>query len=152
MTKADTLELSEWEAYCWLGYQKRLRFKSMLIIKSKTSKRRSSRERSYEGTAPKYEIQKESNTRVTFGGTKKSNYLVISSQQNKLNRTGGPSRQVHKKETKLWQMQVQLGFGLRTTMTVGNTPATSGQSEYKIKSGLGVGIFKNDPVSLSRCR
>ena len=40
------------------------------------------------------------------------------------------------------------GFGLRTTMTVGNTPATSGQSEYKIKSGLGVGIFKNNPVSL----
>ena len=44
------------------------------------------------------------------------------------------------------------GFGLRTIMTVGNTPATSGQSEYKIKSGLGVGIFKNNPVSLSRCR
>ena len=40
------------------------------------------------------------------------------------------------------------GFGLRTTMVVGNTPATSGQSEYKIKSGLGVGIFKNNPVSL----
>jgi len=41
-----------------------------------------------------------------------------------------------------------VGFGLRTTMVVGNTPATSGQSEYKIKSGLGVGIFKNNPVSL----
>ena len=27
------------------------------------------------------------------------------------------------------------GFGLRAVMTVGNTPATSGQSEYKIKSG-----------------
>ena len=40
------------------------------------------------------------------------------------------------------------GFGLRAVMTVGNTPATSGQSEYKIKSGLGVGIFKNNPVSL----
>ena len=40
------------------------------------------------------------------------------------------------------------GFGLRTVTTVGNTPATSGQSEYKIKSGLGVGIFKNNPVSL----
>ena len=39
------------------------------------------------------------------------------------------------------------GFGLRTVTTVGNTPATSGQSEYKIKSGLGVGIFKNNPVS-----
>ena len=41
-----------------------------------------------------------------------------------------------------------VGFGLRTTMALGNTPATSGQSEYKIKSGLGVGIFKNNPVSL----
>ena len=41
-----------------------------------------------------------------------------------------------------------VGFGLRTTSTVGNTPATSGQSNYKIKSGLGVGIFKNNPVSL----
>ena len=40
------------------------------------------------------------------------------------------------------------GFGLRTVMNVGNTPATSGQSEYKIKSGLGVGIFKNNPVSI----
>ena len=40
------------------------------------------------------------------------------------------------------------GFGLRTVTTVGNTPATSGQSEYKIKSGLGVGIFKNNPVSI----
>jgi hypothetical protein len=33
-------------------------------------------------------------------------------------------------------------------MTLGNTPATSGQSEYKIKSGLGVGIFKNNPISI----
>ena len=41
-----------------------------------------------------------------------------------------------------------VGFGLRTTTTVGNTPATSGQSNYKIKSGLGVGIFKNNPVSI----
>ena len=40
------------------------------------------------------------------------------------------------------------GFGLRTVTTVGNTPATSGQSNYKIKSGLGVGIFKNNPVSI----
>jgi hypothetical protein len=35
-----------------------------------------------------------------------------------------------------------VGFGLRAVMAVGNTPATSGQSNYKIKSGLGVGIFK----------
>ena len=41
-----------------------------------------------------------------------------------------------------------VGFGLRTTSTVGNTPATSGQSNYKIKSGLGVGIFKNNPISI----
>ena len=40
------------------------------------------------------------------------------------------------------------GFGFRSTMTVGNTPATQGQSEYKIKSGTAIGIFKNDPVSL----
>jgi len=40
------------------------------------------------------------------------------------------------------------GFGLRTITTVGNTPATSGQSNYKIKSGLGVGIFKNNPCSI----
>ena len=38
------------------------------------------------------------------------------------------------------------GFGFRSTMTVGNTPATQGQSEYKIKSGTAKGIFKNDPV------
>ena len=39
-TEASTLELSEWEAYCWLGYLKRLRFKSMLIIKSKTMQKK----------------------------------------------------------------------------------------------------------------
>ena len=41
------------------------------------------------------------------------------------------------------------GFGLRAVMTLGNTPATSGQSNYKIESGLDVGIFKNNPVSLN---
>ena len=39
------------------------------------------------------------------------------------------------------------GFGFRQAPTVGSTPATGGQAEYKIKSGLGVGIFQNDPVS-----
>ena len=39
------------------------------------------------------------------------------------------------------------GFGLRAGMRVGNTPAISGQSKYAINSGLGVGIFKNNPVS-----
>lgn len=44
--------------------------------------------------------------------------------------------------------QSTTGFGFRSTMTVGNTPATQGQSEYKIKSGSAKGIFKNDPVSI----
>ena len=41
-----------------------------------------------------------------------------------------------------------VGFGFRSTMAVGNTPATQGQSEYKIKSGTAKGIFKNDPISI----
>ena len=40
------------------------------------------------------------------------------------------------------------GFGFIPVMTLGNTPATSGESKYKIKSGLGVAICQNDPVSL----
>ena len=40
------------------------------------------------------------------------------------------------------------GFGFVPVMTLGNTPATSGESKYKIKSGLGVAIVQNDPVSL----
>ena len=39
------------------------------------------------------------------------------------------------------------GFGFRQAPTVGSTPATGGQAEYKIKSGLGVGIFQNNSVS-----
>ena len=39
------------------------------------------------------------------------------------------------------------GFGFRQAPTVGSTPATGGQAEYKIKSGLGIGIFQNNPVS-----
>ena len=39
------------------------------------------------------------------------------------------------------------GFGFRQAPTVGSTPATGGQAVYKIKSGLGVGIFQNNPVS-----
>jgi len=40
------------------------------------------------------------------------------------------------------------GFGLRTVMNVGNTPATSGQSEYQIQTAPGVatnisGFFLN---------
>ena len=54
---------------------------------------------------------------------------------------------IHKKE-KTMANDSTTGFGFRTSMTLGNTPATSGQSEYKIKSGLGVGIFQNNPVSL----
>jgi len=40
------------------------------------------------------------------------------------------------------------GFGLRQAMRLGNTPAIGGQSKYKIKTAPGVGIFKNNPVSL----
>ena len=39
------------------------------------------------------------------------------------------------------------GFGFRQAPTVGSTPATGGQAEYKVKSGLGIGIFPNKPVS-----
>ena len=41
------------------------------------------------------------------------------------------------------------GFGLRTVMTVGNTPATSGQSEYKIQTAPGVASNKGDPMSIN---
>ena len=39
------------------------------------------------------------------------------------------------------------GFGLRAVMNVGNTPATSGQSEYKIQTAPGVASNKGDPMS-----
>ena len=39
------------------------------------------------------------------------------------------------------------GFGLRTVMNVGNTPATSGQSEYQIQAAPGVASNKGDPMS-----
>ena len=41
------------------------------------------------------------------------------------------------------------GFGLRAVMTVGNTPATSGQSEYKIQTAPGVATNKGDPMSFN---
>ena len=46
------------------------------------------------------------------------------------------------------------GFGLRAVMTVGNTPATSGQSEYKIQTAPGVANFSNkgDPMSAKYVR
>tara|TARA_R110002050_G_scaffold4067_1_gene20696 strand:+ start:355 stop:1014 length:660 start_codon:yes stop_codon:yes gene_type:complete len=40
------------------------------------------------------------------------------------------------------------GFGARMSLALGNTPATSGQSKYKIKSGLGKNIHSHAPVSL----
>ena len=40
------------------------------------------------------------------------------------------------------------GFGLRAAMTVGNTPATSGQSEYPVQTAPGVALFKGNPGSL----
>ena len=39
------------------------------------------------------------------------------------------------------------GFGLRMVMNVGNTPATSGQSEYHIQTAPGVASNKGDPMS-----
>jgi hypothetical protein len=41
------------------------------------------------------------------------------------------------------------GFGLRAVMTVGNTPATSGQSEYQIQNAPGVASNKGDPMSFN---
>jgi len=41
------------------------------------------------------------------------------------------------------------GFGLRAVMTVGNTPATSGQSEYHIQTAPGVASNKGDPMSFN---
>ena len=44
------------------------------------------------------------------------------------------------------------GYGCRAVMTVGSTPATSGQSEYKLFDAGGGAfntIFKGDPVSLN---
>jgi hypothetical protein len=41
-----------------------------------------------------------------------------------------------------------VGFGLRAVMTVGNTPAISGQSEYQVQTAPGVGLFKGDPASI----
>ena len=51
-------------------------------------------------------INVERQSRVTFGGTKK----VILNITEFINRTGGPSGQVHK-EKQLWQIETQ-GFGL----------------------------------------
>jgi len=43
-----------------------------------------------------------------------------------------------------------VGYGCRQTMTVGNTPATGGQSEFLVQGGAAPGatiaIFKGDPV------
>ena len=39
------------------------------------------------------------------------------------------------------------GFGLRMVMNVGNTPATSGQSEYQLQTAPGVASNKGDPMS-----
>ena len=41
-----------------------------------------------------------------------------------------------------------VGFGLRAVMTVGNTQATSGQSEYLVQTAPGVGLYKGDPASI----
>ena len=38
------------------------------------------------------------------------------------------------------------GYGFRAIETLGNSPATQGQSKYPLVSGLGVRILKNEPV------
>ena len=40
-----------------------------------------------------------------------------------------------------------IGFGLRAINTVGQTPATSGQAEYRIQTAPGVATNKGDPMS-----
>jgi len=40
------------------------------------------------------------------------------------------------------------GFGFRQAPTVGNTPATGGQSEFQIQTAPGKSTFKGDPVSI----
>ena len=40
------------------------------------------------------------------------------------------------------------GFGLRSSYTLGSTPATQGLSEYPIESAPGIGTYQNDPVNL----
>ena len=40
-----------------------------------------------------------------------------------------------------------VGFGLKAINTVGQTPATSGQAEYKIQTAPGVASNKGDPMS-----
>jgi hypothetical protein len=41
----------------------------------------------------------------------------------------------------------EVGFGLRAINTVGQTPATSGQAEYRIQTAPGVAVNKGDPMS-----
>jgi hypothetical protein len=40
------------------------------------------------------------------------------------------------------------GFGLRSSYTLGSTPATQGLSEYPVESAPGIGTYQNDPVNL----
>jgi len=40
------------------------------------------------------------------------------------------------------------GYGLKPVNTLGNTPATSGQSQYKIKRAHGTAIYNGEPVTL----
>ena len=40
------------------------------------------------------------------------------------------------------------GYGLKPVNTLGNTPATSGQSKYTIKSNHGTAIYNGEPVTL----
>ena len=40
------------------------------------------------------------------------------------------------------------GYGLKPVNTLGNTPATSGQSKYTIKAAHGTAIYNGEPVTL----
>jgi len=44
----------------------------------------------------------------------------------------------------------QGGFGLRPVNTLGNSPATSGQSKYQIENGAAFNIYNGEPVILDR--
>ncbi len=59
--------------------------------------------------------------------------------------TGGPQGQVTKGD--ITMANQTGGFGLRSTYTLGSTPATQGLSEYPIQTAPGIGIYQNDPCS-----
>jgi len=57
-------------------------------------------------------------------------------------------RDRHIKEKTTMANASTTGFGLRMIERLGNTPSIGGQSEYLVESAPGVGLYKNNPVSL----